>query len=77
MKIETKFSLNQEVWAMKDNRPYSFRVWDINVATGLVPCDNYGTKVSSSITYRGYGSSSPWYYENSLFATKEELLASL
>lgn len=76
MKIETKFNLNQDVWAMKDNKPYSFRVWDIEVAIESVPCDYYGTKVNTSTRYRGYGSS-PWVYENYLFTSKEELLESL
>lgn len=77
MTIETKFNLNEEVWIMKDNKPYSFNIWDIQITTGLIPTDYYGTKITSSIKYRGYGGSAPWFYEHQLFSTKEELLASL
>jgi hypothetical protein len=68
MKIETKFSLGETVWFMKDNKAIS----------GDIKGVNYTENTDRKITVSYYIASFPYViYENRLFATKQELLDSL
>ena len=76
MKIETKFSIGDSVWVMKDNSPYSFCIGRIYIETQKVPkwyyCD---LKIKTTVSYSElFGQRYP---ESACYSTKEELLASL
>lgn len=76
MKIETKFSINDTVWVMKDNKPHSICIWGIRINVSAYPTDYYGMGVSQSIVYSNYGNHES-VNESDCYATKEELIASL
>jgi hypothetical protein len=74
MKIETKYSIGQEVWFMKHLVPTRDRVFEIRITKPT-------RKAASKIKIRYGLKKSPFVankvLEEDLFATKEELLASL
>lgn len=76
MDIKTKFQLNQDVWMMKDNKPYSFKIFDIIAHVNMRDVGNYCSVIDTTIKYIGY-SGHPEVYEDNCFASKEELIASL
>lgn len=77
MKIETKFSIGDTVWFMKDNKPRSFTVNSINVNIYDTPTGcNYGVERIKSVRYSDFGEHQT-QFESDCFATKEELIASL
>lgn len=61
MKIETKYSIGDEVWVYCDGRPKKIKIDYINV---------YINSETKLIKYSGF-------YEDYLFPTKEKLLESL
>lgn len=76
MKIETKFSINDTVWVMKDNKSYSICIYNIRVNISAYSMDYYSTGISKSVTYSDFGNHVN-VVESDCYATKEELVASL
>lgn len=77
MTIETKFSIGDEVWVMKDNKPHSFTIGCVDVKISVSPSGcNYGWYKSQSVIYADLVCDEK-QYESDLYASKEELLASL
>jgi hypothetical protein len=76
MKIETKFNINDTVWIMKGNKPYSICIYNIHVIVSAYPTDYYGTGIKQNVTYSDFGNHVS-VNESDCYATKEELLASL
>lgn len=76
MKIETKFSINDTVWVMQDNKPHSICIYGIRVNVSAYPTDYYGIGISQNVTYFDFGNHES-VNESDCFATKEELIASL
>lgn len=73
MKIETKFSIGDSVWVMKDGKPYEFTVRSIHTHTIF-----YVRSMKTTVIY----SESPCiedfcHTESDCYASREELLASL
>ena len=65
MTIKTKYNIGDEVWFIRNNK----------VTLGFVEIINIRhTTFEEDIEYYVLGN---WYYESSLFPTKEELLKSL
>ncbi len=77
MKIETKFSIGDSVWVMKDNKPQRFPIFFINVsASGSMNAPVGINPVYATVRY----SSTDGEFdipESACYASKEELLASL
>lgn len=69
MKIETRFNVGDAVWFMQNNKPDTSKVIAIKVEA-----NRSITAVHCVIDYYGVEES---MYEKYLFATKEELIASL
>lgn len=69
MKIETKFNIDQEVFFFEDNKVKSEKIWVIEIAIGN----------KTRITYSFFKANERHIIkeENEIFATKEELIASL
>ena len=67
MKVETKFSTNQKVYFMHENRIKSDEIAVINIH--LVANDN-----SISITYKIFNYQNNTFNESEIFSSKEELL---
>lgn len=76
MKIETKFSINDTVWVIKDNKPHSICIYGIRVNVSAHPTGCYGTDISQNVNYFDFGNRES-VNESDCYATKEELLASL
>ncbi len=76
MKIETKFSINDTVWVMKNNKPHSICIYGIRVNVSAYPTGCYGIGISQNVSYFDFGNHES-VNESDCFATKEELLASL
>lgn len=76
MKVETKFSINDTVWVMKDNKPHSICIYGIRINVSAYPTGSYGIGISQNITYFDFGNHES-VSESDCFASKEELLASL
>lgn len=76
MTISTKFSIGDRVWVMLGNKPTTILIYDIKVLFHAYPCNNYGTEILKSVSYKGYGKDK-WIEEAKCYASKEELLASL
>ena len=76
MKIETKYSIGQEVWFMENNKPRTMKVWDIviEIKTKFDGQYEYGSYVR--IYYHDFGNHVK-IVESELFPTKEELLKNL
>lgn len=77
--VEHKFKVGDIVWFMHDNKPHSQTVTDLEVSwhkdISKVLADQ---NIKPCIRYHLYGTlHDTWYYENQLFATKDELLDSL
>lgn len=76
MEIKTKYNLCDSVWTMKDNRVHNIIIESISTRSQMVPTGlNYGVELQQSITYTD--THGEVYFENELFPTKEELIASL
>lgn len=76
MKIETKFDYFSKVYAMLDNKVYSFEVEKIEVS---IPPNTVGSKFSAlhiEVDYFDYQCHHR-FNEKDCYASKEELLASL
>lgn len=71
MKIETKFSIGDSVWVMKENKPYEFFVTQIAIHSWTIPMGGCNTAVHY------IDSRHDKYSESACYASKEELLASL
>jgi hypothetical protein len=74
MKIETKFNPGQTVWIMIDNKPKEC------VIDEVIPGRRSRTftfRYQDAYTITGYNGSSPKFYEEQIFTTKEELIKSL
>lgn len=69
MKIETKYDLGQEVWFMHNNIPTCMPI--INIAISVCGIKHTITQ------YVFQADEEIWLTEHKLFATKEELIASL
>lgn len=77
MKIETKFSIGDSVWVMKENRPQCFCIFkivthaqmDMNASIGTMPVYIYIRYLSADGEFD--------FFESACYASKEELLASL
>ena len=67
MKVETKFSTNQKVYFMHENRIKSGEIAVIDIH--LVAYDN-----SISITYKIFNYQNNAFNESEIFSSKEELL---
>ena len=67
MKVETKFSTNQKVYFMHENRIKSGEIAVIDIH--LVANDN-----SISITYKIFNYQNNAFNESEIFSSKEELL---
>ena len=67
MKVETKFSTNQKVYFMHENRIKSGEIAVIDIH--LVTNDN-----SISITYKIFNYQNNTFNESEIFSSKEELL---
>lgn len=76
MQIDTKFSVGDTVWAIVDNKVKSYRVRDIFYS-------NYLRHGERGCSYREIGTkytcepNAVRFLDEQLFASKEELLASL
>lgn len=70
MNIETKFNIGDEVWIMKDNKPFSFKINQISV--NITTNQNYHNPLDIQIKY-SKEHVIDWIYEGKCFATKEEL----
>lgn len=76
MEIKTKHNLGDSAWVMKDNRVHNIIIESISTSSQMVPTGlNYGVELQQSITYTDTHGEA--YFENELFSTKEELIASL
>nr|DAM44072.1 MAG TPA: hypothetical protein [Caudoviricetes sp.] len=67
MKVETKYSTNQKVYFMHENRIKSGEIAVIDIH--LVAYDN-----STSITYKIFNYQNNTFNESEIFSSKEELL---
>lgn len=76
--IEHKFNVGDTVWFMHDNKPHSQTVTDLEVSWHKdVSRKLDDQEIKPCIRYHLYGTlHDTWYYENQLFATKNELLDS-
>ena len=77
MTYETKFTKGQEVWMMRENKAVSWKVFGIKISDSRV-----GISIIYEFEEKGlpYGKMFPDTFERSesfLFASKQELLASL
>ena len=75
MEINTKLSIGDEMFYMRDNKVQSVTLTDmsINIDGALVEGDK--PEITIEITYQTFGGG--WLREEEVFATKEELLKSL
>lgn len=76
MKIETKFSYNDTVYAMSDNKVYSFNVERIEVTVTPKEPGAAFTGKNVDVVYFDY-QCKRHFKEADCYSTKEELLASL
>ena len=74
MIITTRFDINSEIWHMHGNRPVTGIVYQIKTSVLRNPCNAQDYNPSVVITYSDEHGS---YTENSVFATKQQLLDSL
>lgn len=89
MNIETKYSPGDVVWWMRDNKPHSQDIWQVEFSawryeTGLGPFRKPVIETRTNYTFivqgRPYNSSDPVYEsvsESELYPTLSALLASL
>jgi len=77
MKFETKYNIEDIVWFMKNDRAVSAKISSVTVFKGKI--NNKGStiytaeKIDYPTSWLDFGN----LYENMLFSTKEDLLASL
>ena len=74
MDIKTKYNPGQEVWLMRENKPYKMIITSVQITATLEPNKN----ITHDIIYHvcnGYVGGN--YTEGKLFASKEELRDSL
>lgn len=62
---------------MENNRPRSFKIFNIVVRVDTKDCGNYCMTPDTSVYYSGYSSNPQEISEEKLFKTKEELIQSL
>ena len=74
MNIETKYRIGEELWFMSNNLPQSDVVNTINL---LKTTEKQNVEYSFKNYKRSNGNGHPYFKENTLFKTKEELLKSL
>lgn len=68
--------LGKTAWYMENNAVHSAKVVGINYRKFLESDGFYGDKVCQTTSYDLYGVNR-FFYESEIFATKEELIASL
>lgn len=74
MQINTKYSLGDNVWVMKDNKPYTCTVFSIEpIVRRWFESIN---KIETIVKYR-FEDQGRLFNENQLFETKEALIQSL
>jgi len=71
MDITTKFQIGDTVWTVKDNKAYSFEVYDIRIRC-YENC--YKTWVNVDILYSSSLREEKHYWEDQLVSTYEELI---
>lgn len=72
MQINTKFDIGSEAWAMKDNKPHKFTIFEIDIT--LTTAITRIILVERIPHYRGEGGDSYNYYtEEECTLNKEEL----
>ena len=77
MKIETKFSIGDSVWVMKDDKPQRFPIFFIEVsASGSMNAPVGINPVYATVRYSSANGEFDMS-ESACYASKEELLASL
>lgn len=77
MTIETRYDIEDYVWAIVDNRAQCLRVEGVSVSTLDEIFDESGKLVSYKIRINYYLEDSDWVNDVNCFPTKEELLKSL
>lgn len=73
MIIETKFNVGDEVWYMKDNKPFKDEITIIVTQTNYPIFWDYKLDIRTEIMY-SLKIEGKLYNENQLFKTKEELI---
>lgn len=71
MNITTKYNIWQIVRTVKDNKAYSFEIYDIKIKC-YENC--YKTKVDVDILYSSLSREERHYWENQLVSTYQELI---
>lgn len=78
MKIETKYSLGEVVWFMKDNKPQSGSIHEIKISVYDSPGDHYQTNRNIIVSNIVYGNLITFAdTDPRVFLSKEALIASL
>jgi hypothetical protein len=72
MIIETKFNPEDVVWIMKNNKPLECKIYE--VIPGTIAKDR---RYKDKYTTYGFNGNSPFFHEEEIFRTKEELINSL
>lgn len=77
MTIETRYSINDIVWTMHKERPYPFKVRQVEVT--INKWNMFGGKTESYFLADGNTAfcHHEWYPSHKIFPTKEALLQSL
>lgn len=76
MTVETKFNYNSKVYAMLDNKVYSFEVEKIEIYVTPKSVGAICTPLEIAVIYYDYQCRHR-FNEEDCYATKEELIASL
>ena len=74
MNIKTKFNVSDEVWVIRNNKPYSFRIQSIQMKLDYTALDLYYTAATRPFVP---GVSLEWFNEKDCFKSKQALLKSL
>ena len=77
MKIETKYNLEDTVWAMRNNKCYYFRIKKMLIKVENCPTSDIGKIYNTNIFIIYKDDNDDIFYENDLFASKEDLIKSL
>ena len=77
MTLNTKYSLFDEVFFIRDNKIYKEYIHSIRVTVENTPGDHYSSITSTNIYYYIRHPKDLWLPENELFDSKEAVLKTL